>query len=202
MVKSGQELYDAIIANDFMRMSELCQTVLQDVEPITCNRLKGLPDGNHNLGTVDAFKSQVESLIARSKVKAASAPTKGQFSLLIVTPSAPRAASLCGVLARNGLSVAKLFGRHLTVDEQAEFMSAHCIDVAVGTPTRLARLAAMGVAAGVRVQVAQRLADQISVVAGRQGLEEPVRELEVVERRGGFIGSWRLRRRADVLPAE
>jgi len=64
----------------------------------------------------------------------------GRFAVLLVTPSAPRAASLCGLLSRAGLKVAKLFARHLTVDEQAAFLSTHAADVAVGTPNRLCRL--------------------------------------------------------------
>jgi hypothetical protein len=71
---------------------------------------------------------------------------KGQMRVLIVTPSAPRAASLCGILARkmHGLCVAKLFGRHLEVDAQTAFLGANKIDVAVGTPSRLVALARAG----------------------------------------------------------
>jgi hypothetical protein len=69
---------------------------------------------------------------------------KGRFCLLLVTPSAPRAASLCGILSRGGVKVAKLFARHLTLDEQAAFLATHAVEVGVGTPNRLARLAEAG----------------------------------------------------------
>jgi uncharacterized membrane protein YgcG len=80
-------------------------------------------------------------LIAACRAKAAAPRAKGCFCVLIVTPSAPRAASICGTLRRGGISVAKLFGKHMAVEEQSESLAANLVDVAVGTPNRLARLA-------------------------------------------------------------
>ena len=72
------------------------------------------------------------------------AASKGAFCVLVVVTSAPRAASICGVLSRGGLAIAKLFGKHLTMEEQSQFLTTHLVDVAVGTPARLAKLAAAG----------------------------------------------------------
>lgn len=91
---------------------------------------------------VAAFKATVAA--ARASVGALSKVAKGRFCILLITPSAPRAASLCGILSRSGVKVAKLFARHLTLDEQAAFLSTHDVDVAVGTPNRVARLAEGG----------------------------------------------------------
>ena len=88
----------------------------------------------------DLVKAIVALLGATQKLAGAPSKAAGRFAVLLVTPSAPRAASLCGLLSRAGLKVAKLFARHLTVDEQAAFLSTHAVDVAVGTPNRLCRL--------------------------------------------------------------
>ena len=138
------EFSAALADNDVELVARLFPDVLHGVDSSTCERVKGLPGGDQGLGTVKAFCAAVEALIERCKAKAAGPPKKGHVRVLVVTPSAPRAASLCGVLARGGASVAKLFGRHLTVDEQAAHVAGHFVDVAVGTPNRLGRLAAMG----------------------------------------------------------
>ena len=139
--RGGPELHNAIVDNDVPLVSKLTANIFGNAE---AKRLKALPGGN-DLTTVKALTTAVESLITRAKTKAAGAPTKGQFSVLVVTPSAPRAASLSGAISRSGTGVvAKLFGRHLTVDEQAAFLGGHFVDVAIGTPNRLGRLAAMG----------------------------------------------------------
>jgi hypothetical protein len=91
---------------------------------------------------VAAFKATVAA--ARASAGAPSKVAKGRFCILLITPSAPRAASLCGILSRSGVKVAKLFARHLTLDEQAAFLSTHDVDVGVGTPNRVARLAEGG----------------------------------------------------------
>ena len=93
---------------------------------------------------VDACKAAIHS--AKAKAGGARHGT-GQMRVLIVTPSAPRAASLCSILSQkvHGLRVAKLFGRHLDLDAQAAFLSANRVDVAIGTPSRLAALGRAGV---------------------------------------------------------
>lgn len=88
--------------------------------------------------------TNAKELVSACRAHAGSPRTKGAFCVIIVTPSAPRAASLCGVLNRGGISVAKLFGRHLDLDEQKAFLAANMVDVAVGTPNRLAKLAESG----------------------------------------------------------
>jgi len=92
----------------------------------------------------DLVKAIVALLGAAQKSAGAPSKAAGRFAVLLITPSAPRAASLCGLLSRAGLKVAKLFARHLTVDEQAAFLSTHAVDVAIGTPNRLCRLCCDG----------------------------------------------------------
>lgn len=145
MVKcqGGQELLEAIVANDVALVRRLFASALHDVKSSTCGCVKGLPTGEHNLTTTKELTEAVKALVKTSKESHQG--VKGRFSVLIVTPSAPRAASLCGVLARSHVgSVAKLFGRHLTVDEQASFLASNETEAAVATPNRLGRLASMG----------------------------------------------------------
>jgi len=98
------------------------------------------------LETTAAFVAAVKATVAaaRATAGAPSKTEKGRFCVLLITPSAPRAASLCGLLSRGGVKVAKLFARHLTIDEQGAFLSTNDVDVGVGTPNRLARLADAG----------------------------------------------------------
>ena len=52
-----------------------------------------------------------------------------------------------------GVRVAKLFSRHIKAEEQAAALAAAPVCVAVGTPARLAKLAAMGALSTARLQL-------------------------------------------------
>lgn len=141
----GQELHEAIAENDVALVRKLFPSVMTDVESAICDRVKSLPDGNQKLSTAKELGAAIASLVASNKAKAGAPRTKGEFGILVVTPSAPRAASICGTIARSaGTTVAKLFGRHMSMEEQAAFVAANIVDVAVGTPHRIAQLADRG----------------------------------------------------------
>ena len=134
----------AVAGRDVSATREIMDRILHDVQNLKVSFPKAL-----STTQLDDAASLVEvstELVSTCKAAAVSprhkATGKGEFKVLFVTPSAPRAASLCGVLARGGLVAAKLFGKHMTVEEQTEFLQSHLVDVAVGTPARLAKLAA------------------------------------------------------------
>ena len=133
-------LADAVAARDVGASREIIEPVL------------GLGDVGLRIGLPKAIgKTQLHSskelvalgkeLVAVCRAKAAAPRAKGAFCVLVVTPSAPRAASICGILSRGGVTTAKLFGKHMSVEEQEQFLVANVVDIAVGTPARLAKLA-------------------------------------------------------------
>ena len=99
-------------------------TLLPDVPNLRVAAPSSLPPV---LETTAAFETAFKATVvaARTAAGAPSKTEKGRFCLLLITPSAPRAASLCGLLSRGGVKVAKLFARHLTIDEQVIIIQAY-----------------------------------------------------------------------------
>lgn len=64
----------------------------------------------------------------------------GMPSVVIVTYSAQRAAAMLKPLASFGVRIAKLFAKHLSVEEQIEILRGPPIVMAVGTPNRISKL--------------------------------------------------------------
>ena len=85
----------------------------------------------------------------------------------------------------------------------AKFDEAAAAALGAGVPELVeAGLAAVGVAGGVGVEMTERLADDVTVVAGREVFEKAVGHLEVVKRAGALVGARGLRGGADVLAGE
>ena len=131
-------LASAIASRDIATLRESLGTVLKDVPGLRV----GLPESlTAQSDQAKQFVAAAKEAVATCRAKAGGPRCKGAFSVLIVTPAAPRAASLCGVLSRGGVLTAKLFGRHMEIEEQTVFLANHFVDVAVGTPHRIAQLA-------------------------------------------------------------
>ena len=125
---TGEDALSAAIrARDASALVAAVSQTLHDVP----NLRVGLPPSappcsDTSAECVAGIKESVAATLA--KIGAAS-PASGRFCILIVTPSAPRAATLCGVLARGGIKVAKLFARHLDPAEQAATLSSKRVEV-------------------------------------------------------------------------
>ncbi|KAJ3225040.1 cms1 ribosomal small subunit [Chytriomyces hyalinus] len=68
---------------------------------------------------------------------------KSESQILIVTPSAERAITVIPALKPIG-KIAKLFARHMKVEEQVKQLQAHAFPVCVGTPNRILKLLEAG----------------------------------------------------------
>ena len=140
----------AIADRDVESLRELIAPVLSGTAATTPLRIS-LPKAlsESHIEASKALVSVVKELVSASRAKAAAPRAKGAFCVCIVTPSAPRAASLSGVLSRGGCAIAKLFllgrGRRQEIEEeQVRFLANNIVDVAIGTPNRLAKLAGAG----------------------------------------------------------
>ena len=72
--------------------------------------------------------------------------TKAQPQVLFISPSALGALDClknCQTL-HHGCPIAKLFAKHMKVPEQAAYLQEHPVNVAIGTPNRLLKLAVEG----------------------------------------------------------
>ncbi|KAI8837733.1 U3-containing 90S pre-ribosomal complex subunit-domain containing protein [Chytriomyces cf. hyalinus JEL632] len=95
------------------------------------------PDGDDEV-PLPADRS-IESLLAY--VTAIKKTSESQ--ILIVTPSAERAITVIPALKPIG-KIAKLFARHMKVEEQVKQLQAHAFPVCVGTPNRILKLLEAG----------------------------------------------------------
>ncbi|KAJ3245247.1 cms1 ribosomal small subunit [Chytriomyces hyalinus] len=91
------------------------------------------PDGDDQVPLPE--DRSIESLLAY--VTAIKKTSESQ--ILIVTPSAERAITVIPALKPIG-KIAKLFARHMKVEEQVKQLQAHAFPVCVGTPNRILKL--------------------------------------------------------------
>ncbi|KAJ3244169.1 cms1 ribosomal small subunit [Chytriomyces hyalinus] len=95
------------------------------------------PDGDDQVPLPE--DRSIESLLAY--VTAIKKTSESQ--ILIVTPSAERAITVIPALKPIG-KIAKLFARHMKVEEQVKQLQAHAFPVCVGTPNRILKLLEAG----------------------------------------------------------
>ena len=160
--------------------------------------------------TAPEFVVAIKALVASVKAAQGTAALKGQPAVLLVIPSAPRAAALCGLLRRKGVQVAKLFARHLDLAEQASFLRLNRVDVGVGTPGRLGRLLTddaldLGALRHVLLDVTADAKEMcfFSTVGKGQARRPDADELSAMLRAGSFpaaLGAPKLKRRAVLTP--
>jgi hypothetical protein len=90
-----------------------------------------------------SFKERINGIVSRKKLKTWN--QKESPMVLIVCLSARRAVDVLKELAPLRIRAAKLFAKHMTIEEQTKQMESGSFGFAVGTPHRIVTLAEKGV---------------------------------------------------------
>jgi hypothetical protein len=88
------------------------------------------------------FAKRIQSLVSKKKMK--KWKTKESPCVLIICLSARRAVQLLKELAPLNVRAAKLFAKHITIEEQVKQLEESAFGIAVGTPHRILTLAQQG----------------------------------------------------------
>ncbi|KAI0237083.1 Protein cms1, partial [Massospora cicadina] len=92
--------------------------------------------------TIADFPAYIKATVDSSASLSQKSCTTGSPIILVITPSAIRAVSVArgAKEACMNLKVAKLFAKHLKVDEQIDFLNKSDVSLGVGTPNRIIKL--------------------------------------------------------------
>ncbi|KAJ9071071.1 Protein cms1 [Entomophthora muscae] len=96
--------------------------------------------------TIADFPAFVRATVSSSESLSQRSGCNGAPIVLVITPSAIRAASVARAIkdACGELKVAKLFAKHLKVEEQTTFLKSSDITLGAGSPNRITKLVELG----------------------------------------------------------